>query len=80
MVLLDAAIGGSGVPFDWTVLEGLDRLFMLAGGLSPANMQQALKLKYCVGVDICSGVEVADSAPLRKDHAAIQLASDTISA
>lgn len=70
LVLLDAAVpgrhGGTGVPFDWTLLAGapLGREFALAGGLRPENVAGALALLRPSLLDVSSGVE---SAPGRKD-------------
>lgn len=57
--------GGSGKPFDWSLLNGatLDNV-MLAGGLAADNCVAAARLG-CVGLDFNSGVE---SAPGIKDH------------
>ncbi len=64
--LLDAKVGsqsgGTGKAFDWQLL-GKERQIMLAGGLSPDNVQQAAQLG-CIGLDLNSGVE---SAPGKKD-------------
>ncbi|MGZ5822354.1 MAG: phosphoribosylanthranilate isomerase [Hyphomicrobium sp.] len=58
--------GGNGVPFDWEALEGvrgkLD--YMLAGGLTPANVAEAIRLTGASAVDVSSGVE---SRPGEKD-------------
>lgn len=53
--------GGTGQPFDWTLLQNLTipKPFLLAGGLSPANIEQALAAVQPYGVDINSGVEVS---------------------
>ncbi len=53
--------GGNGRTFDWTVLTGLDLPipFMLSGGLTAANVTDALCVPGCVGVDVSSGVETA---------------------
>ncbi len=58
--------GGNGAPFDWTILAALDLPvpFMLSGGLSPANVAEALVVTRAPGVDVSSGVE---SAPGIKD-------------
>ena len=58
--------GGLGVPFDWHLLENLalDIPFMLSGGLSAANVQDAVRITRAGGVDVSSGVE---SAPGVKD-------------
>ncbi|MEZ5839813.1 MAG: phosphoribosylanthranilate isomerase [Hyphomicrobiales bacterium] len=51
--------GGLGVPFDWTLLAGLDagRPFMLSGGLDPDNVAAAIREVRPPGVDVSSGVE-----------------------
>ena len=63
--------GGLGVPFDWHLLENLalDIPFMLSGGLSAANVQDAVRITRAGGVDVSSGVE---SAPGVKDVAMIR--------
>jgi len=52
--------GGNGLPFDWTLLAGLDRKlpFMLSGGLDPDNVAAAIELTRPNAVDVSSGVEV----------------------
>lgn len=58
--------GGNGVPFDWQMLAGLDgRIdFMLAGGLTPQNVSEAIRSTGARAVDVSSGVE---SRPGEKD-------------
>ena len=53
--------GGNGVPFDWTVLAGLDPAidYMLSGGLTPQNVAEAIRLVAPPGIDVSSGVERA---------------------
>lgn len=63
----DAALpGGNGLAFDWRLLVGRKwlRPWMLAGGLTPANVAQAIRLTGARQVDVSSGVE---SAPGVKD-------------
>ena len=48
---------GTGEAFDWELLAGFPREFILAGGLSPQNIPEALKLYSPKMVDISSGVE-----------------------
>ncbi|WP_196605157.1 bifunctional indole-3-glycerol-phosphate synthase TrpC/phosphoribosylanthranilate isomerase TrpF [Pectinatus haikarae] len=49
--------GGTGHSFDWSLLERVDRPFMLAGGLSSKNIARAIRQAAPWGVDINSGVE-----------------------
>lgn len=63
--------GGLGMPFDWHLLDavGGDRSFMLSGGLTIANVVEAIGITRPGGVDISSGVErapgVKDSEMIR---------------
>lgn len=58
--------GGNGLSFDWRLLAGRRMLkpWMLAGGLTPANVAEAVRLTGAPGVDVSSGVE---SSPGAKD-------------
>lgn len=62
--------GGNGLAFDWRLLVGRKwlRPWMLAGGLTPGNVAQAVRLTGARQVDVSSGVE---SAPGVKDAAKI---------
>lgn len=65
VVLLDSPSPGSGQVFDWQLAEVPDGLrVMLAGGLTPANVGEAIAKVHPWGVDVVSGVE---SSPGRKD-------------
>lgn len=67
----DAALpGGNGLSFDWRLIAGRDWPcpWMLAGGLTPENVAQAIALTGARQVDVSSGVE---SAPGVKDAARI---------
>jgi phosphoribosylanthranilate isomerase len=62
--LLDAyqpgSHGGGGVAFDWRRMpEPTDKPAILAGGLTPENVAQAVVLTRPYAVDVSSGVEVA---------------------
>jgi phosphoribosylanthranilate isomerase len=56
--------GGRGESFDWTHLPPMARPVFLAGGLTPANVGQAIRVARPYAVDVSSGIE---SAPGRKD-------------
>ena len=66
VVMIDAPSPGSGQVFDWSLVEGLppgSRL-LLAGGLTPDNVVEAIAQTQPWGVDVCTGVE---AEPGRKD-------------
>jgi len=62
--------GGNGLSFDWRLVAQRRwlRPWMLAGGLTPENVAQAIRLTNARQVDVSSGVE---SAPGVKDPARI---------
>jgi phosphoribosylanthranilate isomerase len=69
------AVGGTGIPFDWDAArEGLfgkpgGNKLIAAGGLSPANVEDAIAKLQPWGVDVVSGVELS---PGRKDPAKVR--------
>jgi phosphoribosylanthranilate isomerase len=65
-LLLDGATPGSGQVFDWSLVESMPvgARLILAGGLDPTNIAEAVGRVQPWGVDVSSGVE---SAPGRKD-------------
>jgi phosphoribosylanthranilate isomerase len=78
-VLIDSrtaiAVGGTGTSYDWHAARGsfLDAATQLrlvvAGGLRPENVAEAIRTLEPWGVDVASGVE---SAPGKKDPARVQ--------
>lgn len=62
--------GGNGLAFDWRLIAGRQwqRPWMLAGGLTPGNVAEAVRLTGAAQVDVSSGVE---SAPGVKEAARI---------
>jgi len=53
--------GGHGVPFDWSILAGRSWSlpWMLAGGLTPDNVAEAIVATGATQVDVASGVEAS---------------------
>jgi phosphoribosylanthranilate isomerase len=77
-LLLDSGgageFGGSGQTFPWEIARDFVRAHphlnvILAGGLTPENVAEAVALVRPFGVDVTSGVE---SAPGRKDHSRLR--------
>jgi len=58
------ARGGTGRAFDWTLAAGLPGRIVLAGGLGPDNVGEAIAAAKPWGVDACSRLE---SSPGIKD-------------
>jgi phosphoribosylanthranilate isomerase len=74
--LLDAYVpdnpGGTGETFNWDLAleaQAWGRPIFLAGGLTPANVAEAVRRALPYGVDVSSGVEAARG---RKDHAKVR--------
>lgn len=68
-LLLDShgadGMGGTGQAFDWALIPaGVALPLILAGGLHPGNVGQAVRMAVPYAVDVSSGIE---SAPGRKD-------------
>jgi phosphoribosylanthranilate isomerase len=64
--LIDSQTPGSGQVFDWSLAEGAPdgRRVVVAGGLTPDNVADAVERTKAWGVDVSSGVE---QEPGRKD-------------
>ena len=73
--LIDAfsnqAYGGTGQTVDWTLAQEAARStpIVLAGGLTPTNVAEAIARVRPYGIDVSSGVELS---PGKKDHAKVK--------
>ena len=71
-ILLDTyshnRIGGTGETFNWNIALEAKKFgrIILAGGLTPENVEKAVKMVRPYGIDVASGVEGAYAG--RKDH------------
>lgn len=68
-ILIDSPRPGSGEVFDWTLAEGRPdgHRVILAGGLTPDNVADAIRQVGPWGVDVASGVESERGEPGQKD-------------
>jgi phosphoribosylanthranilate isomerase len=57
--MVEGSLGGTGKTFDWSITSHLDEdcKFILAGGLTPINVEEAIKISSPWIVDVSSGVE-----------------------
>lgn len=74
-----APLGGTGTSFDWTLVRGLrDKVgfLMLAGGLDPENVAEAIAAVRPHAVDVSSGVE--SRHPGQKDSSRVRAFVDAV--
>lgn len=77
LVLLDNG-QGTGHTFDWSLARDVRRPFMLAGGLGPKNVAQAIRAVHPWGVDMSGGVETEGTKDPIKMRAAVAAAKGAI--
>ena len=81
ILLLDAPTPGAGIPWDWTrkAFRSPGDKWLLAGGLTPDNVSEAVEITQPWGVDVSSGIEsvrgIKDSALIRAFVKAARAAS-----
>ena len=85
IVLIDGVEPGSGEVFDWSIAEGAPlagHRVLLAGGLHPGNVADAIERVRPWGVDVATGVEKApgqkDAVKVREFIAAARAAGERI--
>lgn len=71
MIILDAG-KGTGCRFDWELLNGMKRDYILAGGLTPDNIAEAVRVLNPYGADTSSGVETGGRKDRDKIHAFVR--------
>ena len=79
LCLIDGKCAGSGQAFDWSVLSGLERPFLLAGGIGPDNAAAAMEQVRPYGLDASSLLEsggVKDGGKMRAFAEAIRCADE----
>ncbi len=74
------ALGGTGKAFDWSIARGLasDSPVLVAGGLHPRNVAEAIATAAPWGVDVSTGVEtdgLKDAEKIRAFAAAVKSAA-----
>ena len=78
-LLVDAATGdapgGTGQLADWPAAAALarERRVVLAGGLTPDNVADAVAVVRPYAVDVSSGIEVAAGSEIGQPHAGVRL-------
>ena len=78
ITLLDSQVegkyGGTGITFNWRLAQQVAKEFpvIIAGGLNPENVAQAIEIATPWGVDVSSGVETDGTKDIAKIKAFIE--------
>lgn len=75
-LLFDSGMG-SGQTFDWSLLQGVNRPYFLAGGLGPDNLEQVLRHIGPYGIDLSSSLETNGRKDPEKMRRVMELVSRT---
>ena len=79
----DGQFGGTGQQFDWTLIpDNFARPIILAGGLNPATVGEAITSLQPSAVDVSSGVEISpgnkDPEKIRQFMKAVKAAEKVV--
>lgn len=80
LILLDNGAGGTGMRFDWSLVENVPADFILAGGISRDNVKEAIERCRPWGIDVSSSLETdgyKDPDKIREFMKAASEAADT---
>jgi len=83
ITLLDSQVegkyGGTGITFNWRLVQQVAKEFpvIIAGGLNPENVAQAIEIATPWGVDVSSGVETDGTKDIAKIKAFIEVVRRT---
>lgn len=72
-ILLDQGSGGTGVPFDWSLVPDIGRPWFLAGGLCAGNLEKAVKGLKPWAVDLSSSLETEKRKDREKVEEAVRI-------
>ena len=70
-VILDNGYG-TGKCFDWSLINDFNRKFIMAGGLNPENVRNAIERFHPWAVDLSSGVETNNVKDYKKIQSAVK--------
>ncbi len=80
-IVFDGASYGGGEAFKWEALKNIninDKLFILAGGLTPENVGEAIRILKPHVADVSSGVEYDDKSIAGKDFEKLKSFVDAV--